>query len=527
MAARKPRIALLGLSIECSRWAPAATRADFEARTWLEGKAILSDARAEAPTALFEMPGFVRSMDAHYGREGWDPQPSFLAIAEPGGPIEQELFEWMMRRWEKDLASWGELDGVFIVLHGAALATATEDPDGKICVMARRIVGPKVPIITTLDLHANISAEMVDPVDVFIGYRTNPHLDMKERGEEAAAAMRELLGGVRTSRARIRLPIFPPTVTMLTAKGDFNRPYGEMIDLGQERMRQPPYAGKIMNVSVMGGFAYGDTDKNGLTVVVTARGDDRASARLAHDLAVEIAQYGWDNRAKFYPRLTSLEEATRLAMAVGKDPARKPLAFADVADNPGGGARGNTIEILEAFHKAGAQGVLLGVFNDAALAAEAHRLGEGATFRARFNTRETNEFSRPYEAEARVLKLSDGRCRCRRGIWAGQDFRLGPSAALDLGGIIVIVISLRCQCADPIFFEMFGLDIAKARSVVVKSRGHFRGGFDEFFAHEQIIEVDGPGLTSPILSRFPWKRMPRPAIPLDEGVSWTAPAFAG
>jgi microcystin degradation protein MlrC len=83
------------------------------------------------------------------------------------------------------------------------------------------------------------------------------------------------------------------------------------------------------------------------------------------------------------------------------------------------------------------------------------------------------------------------------------------------------------QCADPAFFEAFGLDIAKARVVVVKSRGHFRGGFDEFFKHEQIVEVDQPGLTSPILSRFPWKHMPRPVVPLDEAVEWQPPVFAG
>ena len=81
------------------------------------------------------------------------------------------------------------------------------------------------------------------------------------------------------------------------------------------------------------------------------------------------------------------------------------------------------------------------------------------------------------------------------------------------------------QCADPIFFEMMGLDIAKARAVVVKSRGHFRGGFDEFFGPEQIVEVDLPGLTSPMLHRFEWTRLPRPVIPLDEGVSWTPPAL--
>jgi microcystin degradation protein MlrC len=89
--------------------------------------------------------------------------------------------------------------------------------------------------------------------------------------------------------------------------------------------------------------------------------------------------------------------------------------------------------------------------------------------------------------------------------------------------VTVVVISHRVQCADPIFFEMMGLDIARARCVAVKSRGHFRGGFDEFFGPAQIVEVDLPGLTSPMLNRFDWQRLPRPIIPLDDNVEWVRP----
>ena len=171
------------------------------------------------------------------------------------------------------------------------------------------IVGPDVPVVATFDLHANVSDRMVELIDAFIGYRTNPHLDMRERGEEAAAVMRELLAGTKTERVRIRLPIVPPTVTMLTAAG----PYAEMIELGQKRMGP-----EIINVSVMGGFAYADTAKNGLSVIVTARRRPRSGA--AEKLAREIAQYGWEHRARFYPKLTPLEEAVEKALAVGARP---------------------------------------------------------------------------------------------------------------------------------------------------------------------------------------------------------------
>jgi microcystin degradation protein MlrC len=324
--------------------------------------------------------------------------------------------------------------------------------------------------------------------------------------------MRELLKGMKPKHAFIRLPIVPPTVTMLTAGG----PYADLIDYGQ-RKKTP----EILNVSVMGGFAFADTAKNGLAVIVTARSD----ARAAHKLALEIATLGWANRERFRPRITSLEDAVALAVAAGKDKSKPALCFADVADNPGGGGRGNTTYLLQAFLDAGVEGALLGIFNDAALAEEAHRLGAGATFRAHFNRAETQSFSKLFAHEATILKLSDGKCVGRRGIVAGRSLSLGKSAALKVGGVTVVVISNRQQCADPVFFEMFDLDIAKARSVIVKSRGHFRGGFDEFFKHEQIVEVDCPGLTSPMLNRFDWTRLPRPVVPLDTNVTWTPPAL--
>src|SRR6266436_7983159 len=499
-----PRVALLGFSIECNKFAPVATKAHFLARTYLEGDAIIAEARAEPTCMLPETPGFVAAMDAS---GAWTPVGIALAMTEPNGPVEHAFFVELIETIERQLKAALPIDAVYICSHGAGLTTEEDDPDGLLFEMVRQIVGPDVPIAATLDLHANVSERMVQSIDVFIGYRTNPHLDMRERGAEAAAAIREMLAGVKPQRASIRLPIVPPTVTLLTAAG----PYAEMIEFGQRRMTPD-----IMNVSVMGGFAFADTAKNGLTVVVTARHDKRAAQTLAR----EIAEFGWANRARFYPRLTSLDEAVEKALAVGRDPSLPALAFADVADNPGGGGRGNTTFLLRAFHEAGVPDALLGVFYDPDLAAETHRRGVGAHFEARFNRSETTRFSEPYTAPATVVALTDGNCVGRRGIYSGLRLELGPCAAIEVGGVTVVVISHRVQCADPVFFEMMGLDIGRARSVVVKSRGHFRGGFDEFFGPEQIVEVDLPGLTSPMLNRFEWKRLPRPVIPLDDDVEW-------
>ena len=503
-----PRVALLGFSIECNRFAPVATKAHFLARTYLEGEAIIEDARSATPCMLPETPGFIAAMDAS---GAWTPIGIALAMTEPNGPVEHTFFVELLETIEHRLRAALPVDAVYICSHGAGLTTEEDDPDGALFQRVREIVGPDVPIAATLDLHANVSERMVGSVDAFIGYRTNPHLDMRERGAEAAAAICEMLDGVKPQRAFIRLPIVPPTVTLLTAAG----PYAEMIDLGQRRINPD-----IMNVSAMGGFAFADAPECGLSVVVTARHDKHAAEALAR----EIAELGWANRARFYPRLTSLDEAVAKAVAVGRDRSLPALVFADVADNPGGGGRGNTVFVLRAFCEAGVEDALLGVFYDPPLAAESHRQGDGSRFEAQFNLAETTDFSERYTAPATVVALTGGACVGRRGIYAGLRLELGPCAALRVGGIMVVVISHRVQCADPVFFEMMGLDIGRARSVVVKSRGHFRGGFDEFFSPEQIVEVDLPGLTSPMLNRFTWTRLPRPVIPLDEVVDWQPPS---
>lgn len=509
------RVALLGFSIECNRFAPMATEADFQARTLLSGASLLTEARAAAPRMLAELPGFVTAMDEI--APDWRPFPITLAMTAPNGPVDQVFFDRLMAQFEAGLGqaqAETSLDGVYCVMHGAALTTADDDPEGTILAMVRRVVGPRAKIVASFDLHANVSDADVASIDAFIGYRTNPHLDMRERGAESAELLVRLMAGTPSAIARIRLPIVPPTVTMLTSADAPNRPYGELIDLGQTRMRVSPYAGRVLNVSVMGGFAFADTAHNGLTAVVTA-----TDLEAAETLAQELAEAGWARRDHFQAHLTSLNDATAMALAT-RDATKPALAFADVADNPGGGGRGNTMFILDAFLKAGVTDALVGIIHDPDLAAEAHALGEGAGFLARFNRTTESEFSGPLDAKARVLRLHPGPIHCRRGIFAGGVVDLGPSAALDLGGIVVVVISQREQCADPAFFEALGLDIAKARVVVVKSRGHFRGGFDEFFGHDQIVEVDAPGLTSPILKNFNWTRLPRPVIPLDDGVSW-------
>ncbi len=513
--ARPPRVALGGMVLESNAFSPVATEADFRARYYLEGDAILAEAARAHSIIPKEMTAFVRAMNA---TGPWQPVPTLLTGSQPWGPVDEAFFERCGEKIARALEQALPVDAVYLANHGAMTATHDPDPDGALYARVRAVVGGQALIVSTLDLHANISERMVESTDLLIGYLTNPHVDMWQRGEEAAFALRTLLATAKPKRAFIRLPLTPPTVTLLTREG----PYADMIDLGQRRARE--YGGAILNVSVFGGFVFSDTPYNGVAVVVSAREDLGAAQALAR----EIAERGWADRQRFRRELTPLDDAVALALRTGGDPALPAVIFSDAGDNPGGGGGGDTTFLLQALAEAGARRVYIGSFADPELAAEAHRRGVGAEFEAVFNRGRETEFAKRFKVKARVRALGDGKVVGRLGIFAGRALALGPSAALQIGGadgITVIVISHRQQTADPVFFEALGLDVAAARTVVVKSRGHFRAGFEPWFPPPQVVEVDTPGLTSPVLSRFRWRALPRPVYPLDEEASWTPPPW--
>jgi microcystin degradation protein MlrC len=506
---KSKRIGLLGLHLESNAFAPVATEADFRELCYLEGDAILAEARKPAPAMPAEIPAFIAEMD----KGGpWEAVPIVVTGCEPAGPIDHGFLLRLLAEMHRRLQAAGPLDGVYISNHGGMTSTGTPDPDGLLYKMVRDTVG-RIPVVATIDLHANISEAMVDNVDIIVSYRTNPHVDQAERAEEAARLLRELMGGVKARTAFIRLPLTPASISLLTAAG----PYADLIAAGQAMMTP-----ELMNVSVVGGFVFSDTPKNGIAVIVTSRNEVAPARRVAQDLA----RKAWTERERFVRRMTPIDRAVEMSLAAARDASSPALIYSDAGDNPGGGGRGNTTWLLAALHEARATGVLLGNFIDPPLAQEAHERGVGAAFEAVFNREGETEFSRRFAVRATVRALHGGKCIGRRGLWQGKSLDLGPAAALDLGGITVVVGSRRKQCADPVFFEMMGLDIAKARTVVVKSRGHFRAGFDEFFRPGQVFEIDTAGLTSPAIERIPFRNLPRPVFPLDADAAWREPAWA-
>jgi microcystin degradation protein MlrC len=502
------KIAVLGFLLESNRFAPVSRRADFDARVWLEGDEILADARSAAPRQGAEIPAFLDEIGRHLEAEI---SPIIVAGAEPGGPLDEAVLRAVLDAVREGLNALGPVDAVYVASHGAMVGVQTLDPDGTVLEAVRTLVGPDVPIVATLDLHANLSERMAKSADCLIGYRTNPHVDQAEIAREAAIILARMIRGMRVHMAHIRLPLTPASVTLLT-----NGP-GAYAERVRDAAALTDPAGAVVNATVLGGFVYSDTPDNGVAVLVTAT--DRA---LAERECARMAGQLWSDRHRFTRDLTSIADA--VARATAPDAARWILS--DSGDNPGGGGRGTSTDLLRALIAARAEGALCGLFIDADLAAEATSAGLGATFTAHFLRAGSDGYGEPFSAEAKVVALSDGQVVGRRGLVAGRRVDLGPTAALRIGGVTVVVATKRKQCADPVYFEHLGLDPGAFRTVVVKSRGHFRAGFDEVFTPDQVLEVDTKGLTSPVLRNFAFKGLPRPVYPLDREADWTPPDWA-
>jgi microcystin degradation protein MlrC len=496
------RVAIAGFGIECNRFAPEATLADFACDTWLWGEEIVAAVRGPSPHLVGELAGAFAVLDA---AGPWQAVPLGYAWAHPNGPVDHGVFASWLGRVIEMLTAAGPVDDVLLIQHGAALTTDDDDPDGLITEEVRRIVGRHVPIVVTLDLHANLTRRMLGAADVTIAYRTNPHVDMRACGEAAARSLLSLRPGQRPAQVLIRLPIVPPTVTMLTA-GD--GPFAAM-----RRAADRAIGGDILDVSVLGSFPHSDTADNGLAVLATAWSGHAA----AYDAACRVAAIGWEGRAAFDPVFVTAEQAASLALRLP----RRTIALADLGDNPGGGGRGTETALLEALLSAGATDAVFGLLHDPALAEAAHAVGLGGRI-ALGGTQPTRALSR---YGATVRGLSDGRATGRRGLLAGVPIRLGPSAALDLGGTVLAVSSIRFSPNDPACFEHLDIDLSRMRTIALKSRGHFRAGFDEFVAAGDVIEVATPGLTTPLLLSLPWRNLPRPVIPLDPVSSWAPPSL--
>ena len=424
------------------------------------------------------------------------------------GPLLDADFRTVVGQVTDALRAAGRVDAVLVMGHGAGRTEVDLDADATFVRAVRSVVGDEVPVVMVFDFHANMSPALCDLVDVIVGYRTNPHVDITERAVEAAEHLHRLLDGARTVVAMCRTPLVLPQLAQNTLPGE---PLGDVRELAEARALAP-----VRNVSVFGGFSLADVPDGGLAVCVTA---DRDAPGVAAAVAEEVAGAAWDLRARYRTRATpmagAVAEAARAAAGL-----RSPVILADTADNPGGGAPGNATFLLRALVDAGVHDVVMGMQCDRRVVDAAWQAGVGATIDITFNAGSERPFARPFATRATVIALVDRPLVPTKGVYDGSTRHAGRCCALDLGGVRIAVSSHKVQCADDDTLLHVGLDPSQAAVVVVKSRGHFRAGFAHLFAGDQIIEVGTPGVASAEIHQLEFQHVRRPAFPLDDVAEW-------
>jgi microcystin degradation protein MlrC len=480
------------LSHETNTFSTLATdRRQFETRELRYGGEVLEVYRGTATC----VGGMIDGADAR----GLTLLPSLAAAASPAGRVSRAFFEDATARICADLRAAGRLDGVLLDLHGAMVAEHVDDGEGTLLRAVREVVGPEVPIGVTLDFHANVTAEMVRHATLLHGYKTYPHVDMAERGREAAGRLADVIAGKIRPLVAFRQPrLLPPIAGQLTARGPMRRLY----DLADAMEREP----RVLSVSVFAGFPLADIHDAGLSIYVATDGD----APLAAKLADELAAVAWEHRREFVHRATPVREAVAEALRLDV----RPVVLADIADNTGGGAAGDGTEILRELLRVEAPSATVACLWDPQAAAACTRAGLGATLTLDVGGKVDDRHGAPVTMHGRVAALSDGTFTHTGPMLRGLPGRLGPTAVLQSGGVKVILISHRWQTLDPEMIRLVGIDPRAERILVVKSTIHYRAAFEPLAA--RIIEVDAPGLSSSSLERFTFTRVRRPIFPLDD-----------
>jgi microcystin degradation protein MlrC len=435
-------------------------------------------------------------------RHGWKPVLATVGDATPSGPVTKEAFETIAGRILAAIDREGPVDAVLLQLHGAMVCEHTPDGEGRLLRLIREKVGPAVPIGATLDLHANVTHEMAHAATVIVSYRTYPHVDLYEIGNECA----ELIA--RTLRGEIS-----PTVTL--AQGamidglDHGRtttpgPMTEALAMAREMMREPG----VHSISVLAGFAKADIPDVGPSALVVGEGHDPRY----RDMATKIMTYAWETRHHTSLKPLKAAEAVRIAKMRGSVGA--PVVIADYADNPGGGGYSDSTGLLKAMIDGGLESAAISPICDPAAAAACHEAGVGSVLRLAIGGKIDPAYGPPIEAEGTVTAVTDGRFRIYGPMQNGVQVDMGPSAVFKVGAVEIVLVSKRYQNYCLGFFSSLGIDPKQRAAIAVKSMQHFRAAYQSL-ASEVLIVDEGNGITSNDIRNLSYSRVRRPIFPLD------------
>lgn len=468
------RVALAGFLHETNTFAPTRARmADF-----VQGGGYMPLVRG--PALLHQCRGInlgISGATAFGEAAGWDMVPVIWAGAIPSAHVCKDAYKSITDEIILGISAAGPLDGIFLDLHGAMVAEDEDDGEGRLLMRLRAAVGPDVPIAAALDLHGNITREMVDAADVLVGFRTYPHVDMADTGSRAAAQLDALMSrGAPFASAFRRLPFLVPIAWQSTHAQPGQEIYNLVAALE---------TGPVTSTSFFFGFPAADFPGCGPTVV--CYGESQSAADGAAD-AIEQAVLAAEPRlvGKTYDADAGVIEAMRIAQT-----AARPVIITDTQDNPGAGGDSNTTGMLRALVRQGATRAALGNMVDPEAARLAHAAGVGAQIDIALGGFSNIEGDAPFEGRFTVETLSDGKLIASGPYFGGAPLDMGPSACLRIGDIRVVVTSAKAQMADREMFRFVGIEPEAQAILVNKSSVHFRADFDAIA--ETILTCTAPG----------------------------------
>ena len=488
----KKRIAILGIYHESNTFLPRKTElADFEAGHLLFGEAI----RQEYASAYHEIGGMLDVLDA----SGQEAVPLMFAEATPSGTITTETYETLWQFLKNLLEEAGELEGILVAAHGAAVAESFRDMDGDWLQKLRDHVGPEKPIIATLDPHANVSPSMVAATDAMIAYKTNPHLDQRKTGKAAAQLMIDTLAGkVRP----VQFLAQPPISISIEQQHTSSSPCQELFTLAAQLSAQPPF----LSVSILLGFPYADVAEMGSAIIVVTDNDPYQAADVAH----QLAEYLLTHRAAFVGEKIGVEEAVRQAVD-----APKPVLLLDMGDNVGGGSPGDGTFLLEALEKQPGLRSFVCLYDPASVEV-AVAAGAAGSISLDLGGKTDELHGKPWTTKVKVEQIAEGIFRESQPRHGGQvNFNMGTIALLTTEqGNTVMLTSRRVAPFSLSQLTTFGIDPTSYDVLVTK------GVHAPLAAYRPvcntIIRVDSPGITPADVTTLPFQHRRQPLYPFEK-----------
>jgi len=467
------RIAVGGFQHETNTFAPE--RADYARFERQDGWPGLSRGTALFPAVEgvhLPIAGAIDGLRA----AGHEPVPLLWCSATPCAHVTRDAFERITAMILEDLRAAPALDGLYLDLHGAMVCEHLEDGEGELLRRIRDAVGDALSIAVSLDLHANVTQEMVALADLIEIYRTYPHVDMADTGERAVHGLVDIVAsGERPAKAFRKTDFCIPLNWGCT----FHEPAQSLYGLVPGVL-----SAEVPWVSLAAGFHLSDIAEMGPAVL--AYGRSQGAADHAADALFQALN---DRRDAFHGPVYHPVDAVDRAKELATRSAR-PVVLADTQDNPGGGGPGDTTGLLRALIDRGAKGTVLGLMNDPAVAAACHDAGLGKRLSLKLGGR-MFPGDAPLDVWAVVLNLADGRFTGTGPMWGGARMNLGPMALIEVEGVRVVLASNPMQAGDQSMFRHLGTEPVETPIIALKSSVHFRADFQPIA--EQILVVAAPG----------------------------------